>query len=524
MKAIWLLLVASTAVASARPDEPGAGALAAPSVLRAWSARPASHRLSAIASGTFFRGSDFIYQGSLHSQLGGWLAVDYAPFEWLDAFARAGSGESRNSLGTPTSLGPGTELAGGLRARRQLGPLHLGAVASLLYATPEPQAKGSGLGAAIEGVLTADLRQLNLPLLLHGNAGYRLEPGAAMATRRVGAFPTTAQGLWRYDVVPLALAAEATFRRLTPFVEWSSDLPVGPEAPLAAAPTRLSPGLKLALGGGFSLLAGVEIGLTAAVSEGVPATPPWLGRLAVDFSGLGQVSPPAQQPGPAPPPAPLVSAEVPVPPPVLSAVGTFKGKVTDLEGRPLTAVISFVGNSRLAGKVYEAPGEFEIALEPGAYHAEAVADGYLVRGRAISIGAGETVLHHFQLRVVPVVKTAQLTRQRIEIHQMIQFALDEARILPESFFILDEVVDILLRNPGVTLRIEGHTDESGTADYNQQLSESRAFTVMEYLIDRGVAQERLAAAGFGKTRPLGSNRTGQGRAKNRRVEFKVVEP
>ncbi|MBI3182652.1 MAG: OmpA family protein [Myxococcales bacterium] len=201
---------------------------------------------------------------------------------------------------------------------------------------------------------------------------------------------------------------------------------------------------------------------------------------------------------------------------------TLRGKVTDLEDKPLQGVVRIPGLGGSGERVYEAAPEYEVVLAPGDYHVEAEAPGYLVRGRNFQLKAGETVVHDFQLRPIPAVKSAELTSERIEIKQRIQFAFDAAEILTASHHILDEVVDILLRNASLKIRIEGHTDEVGTAEYNQGLSERRAAAVRAYLLDKGVAADRLSSAGFGLSRPIASNKTEEGRAKNRRVQFEIA--
>ena len=76
--------------------------------------------------------------------------------------------------------------------------------------------------------------------------------------------------------------------------------------------------------------------------------------------------------------------------------------------------------------------------------------------------------------------------------------------------------------PGVAIRIEGHTDSVGAAERNLLLSRARAEAVRAALIVRGVANERLRAEGLGQAQPRGDNATAQGRAENRRIEFKAV--
>ena len=84
---------------------------------------------------------------------------------------------------------------------------------------------------------------------------------------------------------------------------------------------------------------------------------------------------------------------------------------------------------------------------------------------------------------------------------------------------LDEAVAILKANPKLTGEIQGHTDSTASADYNQKLSEARARAVRDYYIRQGIAPERIRAIGFGETRPAASNDTLEGRALNRRVEL-----
>jgi len=103
----------------------------------------------------------------------------------------------------------------------------------------------------------------------------------------------------------------------------------------------------------------------------------------------------------------------------------------------------------------------------------------------------------------------------------IQFETAKADIKPISFPILDNVVTIMRENPEYTLEIIGHTDNVGTAPYNLDLSDRRAFSVRSYLAERGIAGSRLSSVGKGLTQPVATNSTVEGRALNRRVEFVV---
>ncbi|MBL7728643.1 MAG: OmpA family protein [Dinghuibacter sp.] len=101
------------------------------------------------------------------------------------------------------------------------------------------------------------------------------------------------------------------------------------------------------------------------------------------------------------------------------------------------------------------------------------------------------------------------------------FASGSAKLLAKSFKPLNEVVAILNENTDLKLDIEGHTDNTGKADKNQALSESRAAAVVAYLKSKGVDESRLNGAGYGQDQPVADNKTAAGRAKNRRVELKL---
>jgi outer membrane protein OmpA-like peptidoglycan-associated protein len=102
----------------------------------------------------------------------------------------------------------------------------------------------------------------------------------------------------------------------------------------------------------------------------------------------------------------------------------------------------------------------------------------------------------------------------------IQFDVNSDQLRPESAPVLKMVADALAPNASLKLRIEGHTDSSGDAAKNLDLSKRRAESVKNALVTRyGIAADRLTTEGFGQTKPLSPNDTPQGKANNRRVEF-----
>jgi OmpA-OmpF porin, OOP family len=105
----------------------------------------------------------------------------------------------------------------------------------------------------------------------------------------------------------------------------------------------------------------------------------------------------------------------------------------------------------------------------------------------------------------------------------LQFDSSKANIKPEYANQLDDVVTILKENPALKIEIAGHTDNVGKEAFNEKLSMKRAQAVMEYLSKKGVAKERLAAKGYGFSKPVSSNDTPEGKAENRRVELTPVQ-
>jgi outer membrane protein OmpA-like peptidoglycan-associated protein len=104
----------------------------------------------------------------------------------------------------------------------------------------------------------------------------------------------------------------------------------------------------------------------------------------------------------------------------------------------------------------------------------------------------------------------------------VTFDTGSATLKPEFRAVLDKVAQSMIDYPQSLIDVYGHTDSTGSDAFNQRLSEQRASTVMNYLISRGVPAARLRSQGFGETMPVASNDTIDGRAKNRRVEIKIV--
>ncbi|MFO8066362.1 MAG: OmpA family protein [Bacteroidales bacterium] len=103
------------------------------------------------------------------------------------------------------------------------------------------------------------------------------------------------------------------------------------------------------------------------------------------------------------------------------------------------------------------------------------------------------------------------------------FETDKYELLPESISELKRLINLLDNNPSLKIEISGHTDSVGTYEYNLELSKNRARSVFNFLVDNGISKSRLTYKGYADTKPIDTNETKEGRANNRRTEFKIIE-
>ena len=164
--------------------------------------------------------------------------------------------------------------------------------------------------------------------------------------------------------------------------------------------------------------------------------------------------------------------------------------------------------------------ELTMALAPGKYNYEVKADGYRTDKGEFEIAQAEELKKEITLSPSAVV----VTKEKIEVKQVIYFDTAKATIKDVSKPILDEVADVLKANPDIKkIRVEGYTDNTGATELNTKLSDQRAKSVADYVSGKGVDSARLDSKGFGPEKPIADNATKEGRAKNRRVEFVIVE-
>ena len=206
-------------------------------------------------------------------------------------------------------------------------------------------------------------------------------------------------------------------------------------------------------------------------------------------------------------------------------VSYIKGKIIDQEtGLPLCAKVELTdldnSSSAIQGESCWDKGEFLMCLPVGKEYAFNVSkEGYLFFSE------------NFQLKEVKGIidpKILEIKLKKIEVGGSVTlrnvfFNTDSYQLLPQSKAELERLIDFLTQNKTLVIEISGHTDNVGTQEYNQKLSEARAKEVFNYLVDSGIAENRMNFSGFGFSKPISSNESEAGRALNRRTEFLIIK-
>jgi len=166
-------------------------------------------------------------------------------------------------------------------------------------------------------------------------------------------------------------------------------------------------------------------------------------------------------------------------------------------------------------------GSFKIVLPYDKnYSIRASADKFFAVSENLNldslIKAGYKVIHK-DLYLVPIEIGAVVRLNNVF------FDFDKWDLRPESYVELDRVVKLLQENPSISIEMSAHTDSYGSDDYNMKLSDNRAKSVREYILSKGISQDRITSKGYGETMPVATNETDEGRQMNRRVEFKILK-
>jgi outer membrane protein OmpA-like peptidoglycan-associated protein len=207
-----------------------------------------------------------------------------------------------------------------------------------------------------------------------------------------------------------------------------------------------------------------------------------------------------------------------------SVGGTLRLRTVDANGDPVPQVAVSVRGPSEHELISDADGVLRVEeVEPGAYSAHIDDEVYLIAVRDFDIvERQETTV---QLRAIrkPTRPRVVVKKGEIILRRQVSFATGSDEILPNSEPLLLEVADAMLRDPTIEIvEIQGHTDNRGGHAINMKLSQQRAESVQRWLVQHGVADERLRAKGYGPTRPIAPNITAYNRARNRRVQFKIL--
>ncbi len=210
------------------------------------------------------------------------------------------------------------------------------------------------------------------------------------------------------------------------------------------------------------------------------------------------------------------------PNPVVLVSGNVYNKKTN---QPLSASLIYetLPDGLSAGNGISSPqdGSFKMVLPYDKnYSIRATADKFFAVSENLNldslIKAGYKEIHK-DLYLVPI-EVGQVVRLN-----NVFFDFDKWDLRPESYLELDRVVKLLTDNPAIEIEMSAHTDNRGADDYNFKLSDNRARSVMEYILSKGIATNRITSQGYGETKPVAENDTDENRQLNRRVEFKILK-
>ena len=187
---------------------------------------------------------------------------------------------------------------------------------------------------------------------------------------------------------------------------------------------------------------------------------------------------------------------------------------------PIAARVRLVGPEVLEPVSTTPTENVKVELVPGEWEAVASSPEHGIGGADVQVVRTPPPPVSIELGA----RRATVTTEAVEISETIEFALDSARLAPTSQDLLREISRTLQLHPELLrIRIEGHTDDTGDAARNDVLSRERALAVRDWLVEHGVAASRLETEGYGASQPIADNATEAGRARNRRVAFRITE-
>ncbi len=196
------------------------------------------------------------------------------------------------------------------------------------------------------------------------------------------------------------------------------------------------------------------------------------------------------------------------------------GKVTDAKtGKPLEVNIEIYNNlnDEVAGIFKtDATGLYIINIDNVAdITITAIADGYMFYSENMAFDFNSFLIEKN-------IKLSQVEKGATVVLNNVNFDTGKSILRNEAIPEINRLIGVMKQNSNIVVEISGHTDNTGTEEYNKQLSQDRANSVVNYMVENGISKDRLKAAGYGATQPRATNDTDEGKQLNRRVEAKVI--
>jgi outer membrane protein OmpA-like peptidoglycan-associated protein len=502
------------------------------------------------ASGFGAVAGDFLVPGDddFNAFVGGWLSASGAFLDIVEVSLATRAASNANTARGPSQFSLG-DLFPSLKLGYSFLPVAVGLDLRGHLPTRVDRA-GYDLdnwALTTQGLVTVDLHTgMKIPLRAHLNGGYVFQGGKYRDGINFfeenpnfyngidGQLLALAADAWFYDSITAALGVEVPLPWVTPFLETWYRTAVGvPEnrgaqgAPYDAvnnAHLIVTPGARVSLGGGLTLDASVDVGLLGSagggtdltqVVDGTPPNPAWLARL-----GISGTFDPFRRPGrtttardhgdrrPLEEGTTAAEAEKPAPP------GRIVGWVTNKEDESIEADLELWDATGVKPAGRSVGGGFDLGAAPGPAAVVAKADGYLASGASTFVEPGGRSRVGMLLKKAPKSRKATLTQEKIATTAKVPFEFKKARLQSTAEYVLDDVVDVLHRNPSVRLRIDVYAEPLPTPEESQRLADERAAAVADYFVARGVWRGRLETRGM----PLSPGDS----EKLRRVELVVL--
>ena len=590
-----------------------------------------------------FGGSSVFTNSDELTKVGATISVASSPIEHLELWFNTKAQSTTSNLTNPNLLQAQGDFSFGAKGYVDVAPMVDVAAAAQLSLL-------SGIGSSsfdsaifrLSGIASFDLSktEAKTPVKIHVNAGAVFDGSNNLTDSELSQPERFALGISAYNRAALGFAIEAPVKYITPFLEYSLEIPwnyfatpgivltsvdnhsvsanalrvaqsateITENTGFARAaiprtmPQTLTPGLRVTAVPNLSVDLGVAIGLTPEQAPGLPSVLPY----TVFMQAAYAVDPFATAAAPAGPPVtiPVIIPEVKVVE-APKKLGYFMGRVSNVEGdKPLKDVIVTTDRSSpiasakdgrfmsheiepgpvkvtvqkegfkpqtldltvVAGQTIEADVKLEPAIERGRLSGKIVdADGQPLTGVQVQVfgkqnttlktdrdGLYQTLLEVGNYRVVasdvelyktgaaivvqkepstlnftllrtdekPVVK---VRKQKLSMKKKVSFEEGSAELSSKAKANLDYIVDALYNNLAKKIRVESHVDNANDEADNVRITRARAQAVSNYLISKGISEDRISWEGVGSKKPRVPNLTARGRKRNRRIEFHIVE-